>query len=83
MQAVRRLNIFFAHTIIRFHHINSYSQHTCDRAIKDKLHKEFRARLHKISGEVSEAMAGSGRNSQKLAPVPELGDFLLRKIARH
>ncbi len=32
--------------------------------IKDKLHKEFRARIHKLSGEVSEAMAGGGDNSQ-------------------
>lgn len=32
--------------------------------IKDKLHKEFRARLHKITGEVNEAMAGVGGENQ-------------------
>jgi len=31
--------------------------------IKDKLHKEFRARIHKLSGEVSEAMAGAGEHT--------------------
>ena len=31
--------------------------------IKDKLTKEFRARIHKLSGEVSEAMAGAGEHA--------------------
>jgi hypothetical protein len=31
--------------------------------IKNKLHKEFRARIHKLSGEVSEAMAGAGEHA--------------------
>jgi len=38
--------------------------------IKDKLHKEFRARLHKLSGEMSEAI-GSGASGEKAPQVSQ------------
>jgi hypothetical protein len=37
--------------------------------IKDKLYKEFRFRLHKMSGEMSGAMAGSGGTESAIAQV--------------